>query len=225
MGEASPVRWNEWACPPQGDWQIRTLGVRRSSKVEGIPRSGEVALIRLSKQERFAAVFFAVVVSFVWVGAFLGWFGEWLQTSDVKRSSPDATHVEMEAYSLVAVGDGSIQGTVNDVVAWEEGAARQDRPEVVRVEATSGGAGQRVVATGDCSGIAEGFPAEIAWRESRCTIGINTGNGYLGYAQIATFHWQGGLCSDLDWSELEQYNECVTRLWNGGAGASHWAAG
>lgn len=181
-------------------------------------------MIRLSRQERFAAGFFLVVATFVWTGAFLGWFGSALEVVDTQREQrPSITY----RVPLAAVGDGSIQGVVNDVVAWQEAAeaAESQRSEMVRVETTSGGDGWRMAPPGDCSGIAEGFPVEIAWRESRCTIGINTGNGYLGYAQIAAFHWHTGMCADLDWSDLAQYNECVTRLWNGGAGASHWAAG
>jgi len=80
---------------------------------------------------------------------------------------------------------------------------------------------ERVVTTGDCEGIPSWFPAEIAWRESRCTRGIDTGNGYLGYAQIARFHWDN-LCVGLDWTDESQYDECVALLWNGGAGARHW---
>lgn len=179
--------------------------------------------MRFSRQERFAAMFFTVVAVFVWTGALCGWFGESLDTAKQQQS----TIVVSSPISAVAVGDGSIQGMVNEVVAWQEAAASQpaESRQVERVASVVDGAGQRVVATGDCSGIAEGFPTEIAWRESRCTIGIDTGNGYLGYAQIAQFHWQTGLCSDLDWSDPTQYNECVTRLWNGGAGASHWAVG
>jgi len=178
-------------------------------------------LIRLTRQEKHAASFFAVVAGVVWTGAFLNWFGG-------VPPLPQAASAPLGAYSTAAVGDGSIQGTVNDVLAWQEATQAAEAalpPEpVAGVESTSVGAGQRVVASGDCQGIAPGFPADIAWRESRCTIGIDTGNGYLGYAQIALFHWQSGLCSDLDWTDLNQYNECVSRLWNGGAGASHWGA-
>jgi hypothetical protein len=106
----------------------------------------------------------------------------------------------------------------------QERADEQKRRELAQVAATGGGAGQRVVATGDCSAIPEWFPAEIAWRESRCTRGIDTGNGYFGYAQVAGFHWSN-LCHDLDRTVESQYDECVARLWNGGAGARHWNAG
>ena len=106
----------------------------------------------------------------------------------------------------------------------QEQADEQKRRELAQVAATRDGAGQRVVATGDCSAIPEWFPAEIAWRESRCTRGIDTGNGYFGYAQIAGFHWVN-LCRDLDRTVESEYDECVARLWNGGAGARHWNAG
>lgn len=179
-------------------------------------------MIRLSKQERFAALFFTVVVSVVWTGAFLNWFGDSFNVVD------DATlKVNMVPYSLNAVGDGSIQEIVNYVAAQKaaEEAVVDPPVEVARVAAVASDPGQRVVTPGDCEGIAPGFPQEIAWRESRCTVGIDTGNGYLGYAQIAKFHWQSGLCSDLDWTDLVQYNECVLRLWDDGNGARHWAVG
>lgn len=176
-------------------------------------------MTRVTRQEKQAGLLFSVVAGVVWTGAFLGWFG------GVPPLPKDTKPPSLGAYSVAAVGDGSIQGVVNDVLAWQEAAqAAEAARQVERVASTSVGAGQRVAAAGDCAGIADGFPPEIAWRESRCTIGIDTGNGYLGYAQIALMHWHGGLCSDLDWSDLVQYNECVSRLWNGGAGASHWGA-
>lgn len=100
-------------------------------------------------------------------------------------------------------------------------ADEQKRQELARMAAVSSRATERVVATGDCSAIPGWFPAEIAWRESRCTRGIDTGNGYLGYAQVARFHWSN-LCVDLDWTVDSEYDECVSRLWDGGAGARHW---
>lgn len=178
-------------------------------------------MIRLSRQEKFAALFFSVTATIVWTGAALNWLGKPLATASQQK--PKA--VQLVPYSAAVFGDGSIQEVVNAVVAEAEAEAARLSVEVERVASVASSSGQRVVAEGDCEGIAPGFPKEIAWRESRCTLGIDTGNGYYGYAQIARFHWQGGLCSDLDWSDLSQYNECVLRLWNGGAGAAHWAAG
>lgn len=100
-------------------------------------------------------------------------------------------------------------------------ADEQKQRELASMAAVSSRATERVVTTGDCSAIPSWFPAEIAWRESRCTRGIDTGNGYLGYAQVARFHWSN-LCVDLDWTVDSEYDECVSRLWNGGAGAKHW---
>lgn len=180
-------------------------------------------MIRLSRQEKVAACIVTVTATIVWTGAALNWFGESLDTA------PAPVEPATVVVPLAAVGDGSIQGVVNALAATvdsEEKAAVVDPPvEVAGVAPIASPSGQRVVTSGDCEGIAPGFPQEIAWRESRCTLGIDTGNGYYGYAQIARFHWQGGLCSDLDWTDLPQYNECVLRLWDGGAGAAHWAAG
>lgn len=74
----------------------------------------------------------------------------------------------------------------------------------------------------ECYGLQ--VPAEIAWRESRCTRGIDTGNGYYGYAQVARFHWFGGICDGLTWLDPAQEDECVSRLWDEGRGARHWGA-
>lgn len=174
-------------------------------------------MIRFTRQEKGAALFFGVVAGVVWTGALLNWF-DWTPSNLIRESS-----VSLSAASIATVGDGSIQGVVNEVVAWQAAEAEQVR-QLERVEPVAPAPVERMAPQGDCEGIAPGFPAEIAWRESRCTIGIDTGNGYLGYAQIALFHWQSGLCADLTWTDLLQYNECVSRLWNDGAGAAHWAA-
>ena len=177
----------------------------------------------MSRQERRAALLFGVVASVVWAGAFLGWWGESLETAPVPDTKPPVT---MGAVTVAAVGDGSIQGVVNDVVAWatEAETAAEASRQVAGVASVGNRSGSGVVASGDCESIPAWFPAYIAWRESKCTRGIDTGNGYLGYAQIALFHWSG-LCAGLDWTVDSDYDECVARLWNGGAGASHWAAG
>lgn len=74
----------------------------------------------------------------------------------------------------------------------------------------------------NCAGIPAWFPAAIAWRESNCTRGINTGNGYYGYAQVAGFHWFGGICDGLTWTIPAQEDECVDRLSAHGTRLGPW---
>lgn len=90
--------------------------------------------------------------------------------------------------------------------------------ETARLEAARRPANVSVVSSGTrvaCEGLE--LPAEIAWRESNCTRGINTGNGYFGYGQVAGFHWAaGGICEGLSWLIPEQEDECIRRLRNAG---------
>lgn len=84
--------------------------------------------------------------------------------------------------------------------------------------------GTQPVARPDCGTIPDWFPHAIAWRESNCTRGIDTGNGYYGYAQVAGFHWFGGICDGLTWTIPAQEDECVWRLSAGGTNLRPWGA-
>lgn len=111
---------------------------------------------------------------------------------------------------------------------------RQEREaveETARLEAARSTSNVAVVSGGNpasvdptCAGIPSWFPAHIAWRESRCTRGINTGNGYYGYAQVAGFHWFGGICDGLTWTDPASEDECVWRLSAGGSNFRPWGA-
>jgi hypothetical protein len=81
-----------------------------------------------------------------------------------------------------------------------------------------------VVSTGNCKGFPAWFPHHIIWRESNCTRGIDTGNGYLGAYQVARFHWYGGACTGLSWLVAAEEDECAWRLSAGGSQLGPWGA-
>jgi hypothetical protein len=146
---------------------------------------------------------------------------------------------------LAAVGGEHPAQIIADWQAWTDGVAREawyeGVAEAARVEAAALAdlARQRPVrsssgsvGSGDCAQLAQqlGLPEHILWRESRCsTDAYNAtgcgGRGCLGAAQIDQGHFAAvspwnpdvpGTCYGLS------YQECVDRLWNGGAGAGHW---
>jgi hypothetical protein len=87
--------------------------------------------------------------------------------------------------------------------------ARRNRPS----SGTSGGCG---VPQDDGSAPPAGFPADVIQRESGGSTTASNGT-HVGRAQIACSHYAaGGGCVGLS------YNECWTKLWAGGAGASNW---
>jgi len=178
--------------------------------------------MRLLRDEWKATACCMVAAGVAWWGGLAGWFGV---TPTVKRI---VVPLVVESIPLTAVGDGSVQAIVSDYGQWIGGidAGKEQAQSVVGVEAVVYAPEQLVVATGDCADIPAWFPASIAWRESRCTRGIDTGNGYYGYAQVARFHWEaGGVCDGLSWLVPSEEDECISRLWRDGAGASHWGMG
>lgn len=119
---------------------------------------------------------------------------------------------------------------VTDYLAWIEGVKRWEAEEAARLEEAARQARQASPSAStqntfpDCDSIPEWFPRAIAWRESHCTRGINTGNGYFGYAQVASFHWFGGACDGLSWEIPAEEDECVDRLSLHGTRLSPWGA-
>jgi len=68
-------------------------------------------------------------------------------------------------------------------------------------------------------------PEWICQRESHCTYGINTGNGYFGKWQFALAwggHW--GLPADITTWTPAQEDYAAAQLWAGGAGCGNWNA-
>lgn len=118
-----------------------------------------------------------------------------------------------------------------DLWVWNEGERRERErlealaaEEAARVAAARSTPSVRVVAAGapaECEGLA--IPAAIAWRESRCTRGIDTGNGYYGAYQVARFHWaSGGICEGLTWLVPAEEDECARRLSQDGTNLRPW---
>lgn len=72
------------------------------------------------------------------------------------------------------------------------------------------------------------IPAYIVMRESGCDYGaVNYdgcgGTNCYGMYQIAGFHWNGGSCSDLNWSIPADQDECARRLSDNGNNLAPWA--
>lgn len=77
----------------------------------------------------------------------------------------------------------------------------------------------------DCNG--KVIPAYIVMRESRCNYGsVNPngcgGAGCYGMYQIHGMHWNGGGCSDLNWTIPSDQDECAYRLSRGGTNLQPW---
>jgi hypothetical protein len=78
--------------------------------------------------------------------------------------------------------------------------------------------------SGDC--YASELPDYIVDRESGGNPNAYNPSGAWGCAQFMPGTWNG-TCSDLGahgTASVEAQNECANRLWDGGAGSSHWAA-
>ena len=122
-----------------------------------------------------------------------------------------------------------------NLAEWLEGVERERLAEEARIRAAESDARQRVAPnTTSPSRIATGcniiLPDHIVQRESGgdCNAYNATGcggRGCLGYAQLDAGHfaeqspWNPnatGSCYGIS------YDDCVARLWNGGAGAGHW---
>ena len=106
---------------------------------------------------------------------------------------------------------------------WEAGVERARTEEAERLAATRRVADSTVARNGTrvaCDGLA--LPEYIVWRESNCTRGIDTGNGYYGAYQVAAFHWFGGICDGLSWLVPEQEDECARRLSQDGTTLRPW---
>lgn len=115
---------------------------------------------------------------------------------------------------------------------WREGERREQErlADLARSSATSSDAGGRITGVAPAYGCNIILPDSIVQRESggNCNAYNPTGcggRGCLGYAQVDQGHfaavspWNGnvaGTCYGLS------YDECVERLWNGGAGVGHW---
>jgi hypothetical protein len=78
--------------------------------------------------------------------------------------------------------------------------------------------------SGDC--YASDLPDYIVNRESGGNPNARNPSGAWGCAQFMPDTWNG-TCSDLGAhgsASVDAQNECANRLWDGGAGSSHWAA-
>ena len=140
-----------------------------------------------------------------------------------------------------AFTDWSERRTLTDWVAvyeyrtWIEGVERERLAEEARIRAAESDARQRVAPnTTSFSRVATGctiiLPSEIVARESGgdCDAYNATGcggRGCSGYAQLDAGHFAAvspwnpnvaGTCYGLG------YDQCVEKLWSGGAGEGHW---
>lgn len=144
-------------------------------------------------------------------------------TAEVAATIGDSAEI------LAAQATGDLVAFLDGVSfsAWVEGVnrAEEEARQLAALEAARRSVRSRVAPSGGCEGFA--IPGYIVWRESHCDYGaINYsgcgGQGCYGAYQIHALHWSGGLCSDLTWTSPSDQDECASRLWNGGAGASHW---
>ena len=108
-------------------------------------------------------------------------------------------------------------------------AAEAERAAALAASTSSSGSGSSYsgpsgTVSGDCYGSA--LPSYIIDRESGGNPNAYNPSGAWGCFQIMPGTW-GGTCSDLGAhgsASVGAQTECANRLWNGGAGSSHWAA-
>ena len=111
---------------------------------------------------------------------------------------------------------------------WDEAMAAWNAAQAAAAAQSSsssaGGGNVSYVGSGDC--YASDLPDYIVSRESGGNPNAYNPSGAWGCAQFMPGTWAGS-CSDLGAhgsASVEAQNECANRLWNGGAGSSHWAA-
>lgn len=142
----------------------------------------------------------------------------------------------VERTSYVTPFDMEVRAEADAIAAYlaaEEDRKRAEAEEAARLEAARGAPRPGTSQTGASIAVECGntvLPDAVVQRESggRCDAYNATGcggRGCLGYAQVDAGHfaeqspWNPnvpGTCYGLS------YNECVERLWDGGAGAGHW---
>lgn len=110
-------------------------------------------------------------------------------------------------------------------VAMAEWDAEQARLATVQSSSSSGGSNYSYVGEGDC--YANDIPDYIISRESGGNPNAqNPSSSAWGCAQWLESTWNS-TCGDLGAhgsAPVSAQNECANRLWDGGAGASHWQA-
>lgn len=139
------------------------------------------------------------------------------------HAAPPEAEATGTALPLAAVGGDEPAQVIANLIAWIEGEQRAQ--ETARMATAGSSAVSNVVSTGSreaCDNIPAWFPHDIAWRESNCIRGLDTSNGYYSFAQIAGFHWFGGICDGLTWTIPAEEDECVDRLSQHGTRLGPW---